>query len=374
MKRIGVILAAGGGTRMGNVSKAFLPCGAFSVLERALMPFLQDEATERIIIATSPSDYPSVVTVAERYDKPVTVIIGGATRSESSFLALKAAAEQIGEKELSNYIVAIHDCARPFLTAGLLDRVCRGAEVTGGAIPIVEVTDTIRTAEASLDRKSLYAVQTPQAFNLKTLLDAAKADGGSYTDDATLFERQGGKLRMIVGDTSNKKLTYSSDLPYYGAVRVGIGEDIHRLVEGRELILGGVRIPYYKGLDGHSDADALLHAVMDAILSALSLGDIGEHFPDTDPSYEGVSGVFLLHEVKAMMEAQGYSVQNVSAVVTAQEPKLSPYRKELEESLAALLDIQPEDVGITFKTAERLGVVGEGKAVAVSAIVALIEE
>jgi len=372
MNTLAIILAGGKALRMGGESKAFLPLGVFSALERALMPFLSREYVKRIVIVGNEEEIDAIRNVVAKYDnKPITVVVGGDSRTASSRNGIREGVRRIGD--ISSYLVAIHDVARPFFTAELLDRLVAEASKSGSAIPVVDVVDTIRDTEGTLDRTKLKAVQTPQVFNLEKLFDATTKEFGSFTDDAGLYEKYYGKVSTIEGETANRKMTYITDIPSFCPSRVGIGEDLHRLAEGRKLILCGVEIPHGKGLLGHSDADVALHAIMDAILSALSLWDIGRLFPDTDPQYKGVSSVYLLHEVMVLMEARGYEINNLALVIGAEQPKLSPYRKEMQDNLALLLDIAPEDIGITFKTGEGVGYVGREEGITAKAIISLTE-
>ena len=373
MRYFGVVLAGGSGSRMG-VSKIFLPCGAFSVLERSVMPFLQDDRTDEIIVVLPKEDFENGKNILSKYtQKPITCIVSGQTRTASSRLAILALKDIVGEVEKGEVAVAIHDGARPYLTLSLLSRIYDAVGETGGVIPVVKVVDTIRDENGTLNRDSLVAVQTPQCFDFY-MLEKAISTAGDFTDDGSLFEKVYGKITLIEGEPSNKKLTYPCDIPQSSHFLIGLGEDLHLLVEGRKLMLGGLEIPHIKGTLGHSDGDPLLHAVADAILSALHQEDIGALYPPTNPDFKDIPSTVILHEVLARMHAEGYTVNNLSVVVHAQEPKLSPHRRNLECNLAYLLDIDAEDVGITFKTGEKVGTVGNGEAIYVSAIVSLIGE
>ena len=373
MRYFGVVLAGGSGCRMG-ANKMFLPCGAFSVLERSVMPFLQDDRTEGIIVVLPKSDFENGRNILAKYtQKPITCITGGITRTMSSRLAIYALKDIVGEVKQGEVAVAIHDGARPFLTISLLSRIYDAVGEVGGVIPVVKVVDTIRDGKGTLNRDSLVAVQTPQCFDFYMLERAIETEG-EFTDDGSLFEKTYGKITLVEGEPSNKKLTYPSDLPASSHFLVGVGEDLHLLTEGRKLMLGGLEIPHTRGTLGHSDGDPLLHAIADAILSALHQEDIGVLYPPTDPACKDLPSSVIIHEVLARMHAEGFAINNLSVVVHAQEPKLSPHRRSLECNLAYLLDIDAEDVGITFKTGEKIGTVGNGEAIYVTAIISLIGE
>ena len=267
----------------------------------------------------------------------------------------------------------VHDAARPFVTEDVVQEVIRGAFDRGAAVPCVAVKDSLRENEGErsrcVDRSRFFAVQTPQGFR-KELLDEAyeKAckDGFSGTDDASLVERLGYNVEIVDGDYDNIKITTKEDLPMEN--RIGTGFDVHRLVEGRKLILGGVEIPYEKGLDGHSDADVLIHALMDALLGAAAMGDIGRHFPDTDDAYKGISSMKLLDRVNNILAENMYSIGNADITVIAQKPKLSPYIEKMRENVADVLGIGKDLINIKATTTEKLGFTGRGEGIAAEAV------
>lgn len=232
------------------------------------------------------------------------------------------------------------------------------------------------------DRSMLYAVQTPQCFDRAqylAALDRLGAEQVQYiTDDCSLFELAGLPVRLTQGDYANRKITTKEDLPAPGSegekkMRIGHGYDVHRLVEGRKLILGGVEVPFEKGLLGHSDADVLAHAIMDAVLGAAALGDIGKHFPDTDPAYAGADSLKLAQAVAALMRQNGWRVVNIDSTILCQRPKLAPYIPVMREKLAAAFGLEPDAVSVKATTEEHLGFTGEGLGIAAHAV-ALIEK
>ena len=293
---------------------------------------------------------------------------GGADRSSSVLAGVKAA---------KGDITIIHDGARPFVTQKVISDCLSSAVRYGSGVACVTPTDTIAQTAfdgddeyiISASRANVYNVQTPQAFDRASLLKAfaLKKEDETFTDESGLYAKYIGRCKVSAGDKNNRKLTLSEDFAPHGNLRAGVGFDLHRLVEGRKLILGGIEIPNPKGLLGHSDADVLLHAVSDALLSSASKGDIGKLFPDTDPKYEGISSVTLFNEVKTILEESGYKIINVSAVIMAQKPKLSPYTAAITKNLSALCGIDESRVGITCTTLEGLGIVGREEGIAVNA-------
>lgn len=237
------------------------------------------------------------------------------------------------------------------------------------AIVCVKPKDTIRTAEDTLARDSLYIVQTPQAFRSDILIKAyekAYKDGYYGTDDAGLVERIGIKPALVEGDYRNIKITTREDMPT--ETRIGHGFDVHRLVRGRKCIIGGVDIPSEVGLLGHSDADVLLHAIADAILGAAGIGDIGEHFPDSDDTYKDADSLELLLQAYGLAKQQGYVVSNIDATVICEKPKLAPYKGKMQKNIAAVLGVAATQVNIKATTTEKLGFTGRSEGIAAEAV------
>ncbi len=312
------------------------------------------------------------------------LVRGGATRAESAAAGVRAA---------GGGLVAIHDAARPFVSAQVITAALRAADALGAAAPAVPVKDTIKIAgkpagrapgqnapllvQATPPREALFAVQTPQCFLRQAyleLLAAAEAAGSlpALTDDCQLFEQAGRPVALTPGDYANYKITTAEDLKGEGGMRIGHGYDVHRLVEGRALILGGVAIPYAKGLLGHSDADVLTHAVMDALLGAAALGDIGQHFPDSDPAYKGADSLALARAVAQKLAAAGWRVGNLDATVLCQAPKLAPHIPAMRKNLAGALGLEPGQVSVKATTEERLGFTGAGEGIAAHAVALLL--
>ncbi len=290
-------------------------------------------------------------------------------------------------------IVVIHDGVRPFVTQDLIKRVVAAAKTEGAASAGVKAKDTIKETKkdnrvtATIPRQNLWLTQTPQAFKFELLKEAYQSayDEKFYgTDDASLVERIGKKVKMIEGSYENIKITTSEDLIIAEALmkkktgskinfRSGFGYDSHRFAAGRKLILGGVGIPFDKGLKGHSDADALIHAICDALLGAAGCGDIGRHFPDNDPEYKDISSMILLKRVKKIIKAKGFSINNVDATVVMEMPKLAPYAAQMVSNIALALDIAETSVNIKAKTNEGMGFTGRNEGVAAFATATVTE-
>ena len=302
----------------------------------------------------------------------VLVTEGGAQRHESVYQGLLALPEEV------DYVV-IHDAARPFVSEKIIDDTLEQVLLYNAVVVGVSAKDSMLTAPGKeegagwassyLNRDELVSVQTPQAFSKKLILEAmerAFASGRFGTDDGSLVLQAGFPLRVIAGGYENIKITTREDLPM--ETRVGNGFDVHQLVEGRKLILGGVEIPHEKGLLGHSDADVLTHAIMDALLGAAGEGDLGRHFPDTNREYKDISSLLLLERVSRILKEKGCSVVNIDATLLCQRPKLAGYMEEMEGNLARALGIDPDRVGVKATTTEKLGFTGREEGIACMAV------
>jgi 2-C-methyl-D-erythritol 4-phosphate cytidylyltransferase/2-C-methyl-D-erythritol 2,4-cyclodiphosphate synthase len=386
--RVAAIIAAGGrGERLGaGRPKQLLDIGGTSILDMAVGAFLRHPRIDHVVVVV-PADLLAPLQGAWRGGAtPVTVVAGGARRQDSVAAGFSAVPDEAD-------IVVVHDAARPFVSADLITRTLDAADQSGAALAALPCHDTVKFAvepgadgtfvERTIPRERIYLAQTPQAFRVDVLRAALAAGraGETATDEAALAEAAGYPVRLVPGEPANLKITTVSDLEVAKAmcereddrpaVRVGTGYDLHRLVEGRPLILGGVVVPHTHGLAGHSDADVLAHAITDAILGAVARGDIGAHFPDTDPRWKGADSLALLgHAVRVAHEA-GYRVDNVDAVVIAERPKLLPYVPAVRERLATTLGVAVDRVSIKGKTNEGVGELGRGEAMAVHAVAVL---
>ena len=373
-----VIVAAGRGTRFGgDLPKQFLKIENRTVLEMAIEPFQSHPMVDALIVASSEEYVELCSRICERFDKMNAFVLGGEQRQDS----VRACLDRTDEG-----LVLIHDGARPFVTAQVIDRVIEGAYNQGACVPCVPVKDTVRqtenvkcTSSVTLERSSLFCVQTPQGFDTELIRRAyikAEEDGFIGTDDGVLAERLGAGVAIAEGDYANIKITTREDLPRMetGDIRIGSGYDVHQLTEGRKLVLGGVEIPFERGLLGHSDADVLLHALMDALLGAAALGDIGKHFPDTDEKYRGISSIRLLEKVKSLISDAGYTVGNTDITVIAQKPKIAAYIPAMRKNIADTLGIGIERVNVKGTTTENLGFVGRCEGIACEAVCVLYRQ
>ena len=368
-----ILLAAGASSRMGQ-PKLALPFGGRTALEHALLAFLQveDSPVLEIILAVSPQTQDLAAGLASQYGAllPIRVCMGGATRGDSVFQALQLARGDV---------VCIHDGARCLVSWSVIQASIQAARAQGSGVAAIPCRDTLWQADgaATLPREGFCAAQTPQSFSRARLVaayeDAQKA-GVAATDDAAIYSRLYGPVTFSAGDLANQKLTVPEDIPLFAtllsppAPRLGYGEDTHRLVAGRPLVLGGVTIPFHLGLLGHSDADALAHAAMDAMLGACALGDIGHLFPDTDPQYAGICSLTLLTQVLRRTLAQGYALSNLDATIVAQQPKLAPHIPAMRAKLAAAMACGQERISIKATTPEGCGPEGALESITVRCV------
>ena len=413
------IVAAGSSQRMGSLGKKeYLPLNGGSVLSETALVFLKTKVFSTIALVypkggladAKNAFYKNPQTQELSQGVNIIFVQGGSSRQESVFNALKAidrAAKKAGATPPR--AVLIHDGARPFLSQALVKKTLASALKYGAAVPALEPVETQKEIGSGskiarhLKRSTLAAVQTPQGFLFPQILEfhkKAQKTAAAFTDDTEIWDKfSDKKTRVIPGEPQNIKITYPKDLgatiidapkkervkalsgarldrSYQNAaapkaektIRIGLGTDLHRLVKGRKLILGGIRFPFEKGEDGHSDGDALLHAVTDALLGAAALGDIGSYFPPSDPKWKDADSKKLLAAVWKDVKKEGWRLENLDCVIHLQEPKFLPRRQEVRESIAKVLGVDPERVFVKAKTGERVGPVGEGLAVETQAI------
>ena len=358
-----VIVAAGSAQRMQGIDKLLAPLDGVPVLRRTVEALASAPEITELIVVTRADRLEAVQALCEGLSKPVSVVPGGKTRAESVLCGLSAAAMPYA---------AIHDGARPLVTNEVIAQAIAAAVSCGAAAPAVPVHDTIKRAESGLvletpDRSTLFAVQTPQVFRTEEIRSVLRCHGSGRKAGAPDARR----CRKFEDHNTGRSAHRRGDLEGENDMRIGHGYDVHRLVPGRKLILGGVEIPFERGLDGHSDADVLTHALMDALLGAACLGDIGLLFPDNDPQYKGISSLLLLEEVVRRVHAAGFAVGNADITVLCQRPKLRPHIPAMQERLRALLGTQAVNVKAT--TEEGLGFTGSGEGIACHAV-CLLEE
>lgn len=360
-----VIVCAGKGTRMNvNTNKILLPLEGKPIFMHSVDKF--KKYTSDIVVVSNSEDYE----VLKEYHS--NVVVGGATRQESVRNGV--------EKTLNNRVL-IHDGARPFITEEDIIKMINLDSDVKSAFLGSKLVDSIKSINEyeNLNREEYVLAYTPQLVDKDLYLDAfnlAKKENKDYSDDVTLIGQiKGIKPLFVQGDRSNKKITTNED--YLDAVknsqqlRIGYSWDTHKLVEGRKLILGGVEIPHHKGLLGHSDADALLHAIAESLLGALSLGDLGSHFPDNDPKYKGIDSKVLLRHVYDLILEKGYTIVNIDTMVYAEEPKMKPYIPLMRESISNVLNITVDQISIKATTYEKMDAIGRKEAIACDSTVLL---
>jgi 2-C-methyl-D-erythritol 4-phosphate cytidylyltransferase / 2-C-methyl-D-erythritol 2,4-cyclodiphosphate synthase len=387
-----IVPAAGSGRRMGGTTKKqFLDLAGRPLLLHALEALAGWEGCTGIVAVAPPGEVDRVAALVEGLPARVTVVPGGEERQDSVRLGLEVL-ERAGASP--GELVLVHDGVRPFPPVHRLEELCRAARPEG-ALLALPCGDTLKREEAgsslrTLDREGVWRAQTPQAFPLSLLrhaLDRARQTGFRGTDEASLVEAAGGRPRLVLGDPANVKVTTPEDLAMAerlcaGAptrLHVGHGYDVHRLVEGRPLILGGVEVPHDRGLLGHSDADVLAHAIGDACLGAAGFGDLGRHFPDADPTWKGISSLTLLQEIAKLLRGRGFRIVRVDATLAAEKPKVAPYVPRMEENLTRALALalgpEPESRAVTIKATTTEGLGFEGRMEGMSAhAVALLEK
>ena len=377
-----MVAAAGGSTRMGQPKQDILLDGT-PVLMRTLTALQTTDAVDEILLIAREADIERYRAAAAQYGitKLNRVVAGGDTRQQSVANGLAALSPE-------TQLIGIHDGARPLITTDVIEEVIDTAARTGAAAVAVPVKDTLkRTDDSGIvcdtpDRTHLWRVQTPQVFAAapyRAAMADAIASGADLTDDCQLMERAGYPVTLVPGLDTNLKLTTPEDILLAQAIlssthkegtrmRIGHGYDVHRLVEGRALILGGVTVPFDLGLLGHSDADVLTHAIMDALLGAAALGDIGGLFPDTDPAYAGADSIELLRHVVARIRQEGYHIGNIDATVLAQQPKLKGHIAAMRQRIADACEVDIAAVSINATTEEGLGFTGTMQGIAAHAV------
>ena len=376
MSVLAVLLCAGSGTRMGaRGNKTLSVVGGLPACIRAWRTLMK--CCDGGVVVTREEEiglFEHLFSSEER--PPLCVIAGGNTRQQSVKKGLDALDGQCDT-------VLIHDGARPLVDEKTILSVIQSARQFGSGIAACPMRDTVKQADSrhivlsTPDRSCLYAVQTPQGFAYPLIRAAHEKAQAEMTDDAALVEALGEKVHLVMGNLSNIKLTYPEDLIMANAFfpafpRSGIGYDAHRLVAGRKLVLGGVEIPYEKGLLGHSDADAAVHALIDALLGACALGDIGTHFPDSDNAYLNISSLILLEETAKILEKEGFVVVNCDIDLIAQRPRLSPYIGQMRQNIAQALGIEENRVSVKATTTEHLGFEGRGEGISALAAASVV--
>ena len=370
---VALIVAAGRGQRFGgSLPKQYAPLKGEKLLRRTLRAFCGHPKIARIVVAIHPDDTESFQEAAQGFAN-VTSVHGGATRQESVRLGLEAIA-----KTPPDYVL-IHDGARPMISNALIDNVIGGLAAAEGVLPVMPVVDTLKRVNAAgvvgetVSREHLVRAQTPQGFRFPTILKAHRTFAGeALTDDAAVLERAGHPVITVPGDETNIKVTTMDDLAHLTAslteTRVGQGFDVHKFGPGDSVMLCGLTVPHTHGLVGHSDADVALHAGTDAILGAIGAGDIGQHFPPTDPKWRGAaSDKFLKHAYDLLLE-RGGTLVHLDFTIICERPKVGPHRAAMVASVARILGIAEDRVSVKATTTEGLGFTGRQEGIAAQAV------
>ena len=362
MRTAAIIVAAGSGARAGGgVAKQFAPLAGLPMLAHSFRALAAHSVVDEVVVVIGAEQQAA----ARDAVGDARLVVGGLTRRESV---------QAGLAAVTAERVLVHDAARPFVPAAVVDRLLDALNERDGAVPVMPVADTlVSTAGETVDRAPLRRVQTPQAFRHNVLTRAHAAwRGPEPTDDAQMVRALGGSVALVQGDAMLEKVTYPDDFAAAEARlgcewRSATGFDVHRLEAGEELWLGGVLVPHDKGLSGHSDADVALHALTDALLGTVAAGDIGTHFPPSDPQWKGAASHRFLTHAAGLIAARGGRVAFVDLTIICEAPKIGPHRAAMQARIAELLGLTPDRVSIKATTTERLGFTGRGEGIACQA-------
>lgn len=377
-----ILLSAGSSSRMGGRKKEYLPLEKGTVLSECAKKFLDTDFFSVIVVVVPKNDEENAKnalfadsSIHEKLNSAqIFYTTGGSTRQQSVFNGLKL----LATLNTPISVVLIHDGARPFVSTETIKETLFAAQKFGAAVPGLTPVDTQKTVDKDgfilqhLQRSSMVAVQTPQGFDFQKLLQAhkkAQNDKNEYTDDTEIWEKYIGKVKVTKGNPENKKITFPKDYEKkemnISTIRTGLGYDLHRLKEGRKLLLGGVEFDFEKGEDGHSDGDVLLHAITDALLGASSMSDIGSFFPPEDSKWKDADSKVLLATVWNKIKEKNWQLENLDCVIKLEKPKFLPKRNEVISSIAKILDVNEDKIFVKAKTGEKLGDVGKSEAVEV---------
>ncbi len=367
-----LIVAAGRGSRFGgSLPKQYAPLRGENVLRRTLRAFASHPGVQRVVVAIHPDDQAIFNATAAGLPK-VSSVHGGAQRQDSVRLGLEALAAEAPD------LVLIHDGARPMISAALIDRVIAGLSGADGILPAVPVIDTLKRVDGdrigeTVPRENLVRAQTPQGFRFPAILAAHRALAGeSLTDDAAVLERAGKTVKIVRGDEANIKVTTMDDLARLegtlGETRIGQGFDVHKFGHGDGVWLCGLKVAHTQGLVGHSDADVALHAATDAILGAIGAGDIGQHFPPSDPKWKGAASHQFLRHAYDLLLARGGSLTHLDFTIICERPKVGPHRAAMVASVAKILGLEEGRISVKATTTEGLGFTGRQEGIAAQAV------
>lgn len=373
MTTAAIIVAAGRGTRAGgDVPKQWRELGGVPVASRAARAFA---GCDRVIVVIHPDEMTRAIST---FGGRVTLVAGGATRGAS----VRAALEALEGSEVTQ--VLIHDAARPLVSQPVIDRVLAALQAAGAAAPALPVTDALWRGDAGSvaalqPRDGLWRAQTPQGFHFPAILAAHRAYVGTPADDVEVAMAAGMRVEIVEGDEANFKLTYESDfqraemeLGRRMDVRTGNGFDVHAFTAGDHVMLCGVKVPHKRGLLGHSDADVGMHALTDAIYGALAAGDIGRHFPPSDPQWKGAASAIFLEHAAGMVRDRGFRVTHADVTLICEAPKIGPHALAMAAELARIMAVDASRISVKATTSERLGFTGREEGIAALATVTLV--
>ncbi|PXW75263.1 2-C-methyl-D-erythritol 2,4-cyclodiphosphate synthase [Blastomonas natatoria] len=378
-RRAALIVAAGKGLRAGgSLPKQYALHQGKPLLRHSAEAFAAWQRDCAIIVVIGEAQRTLAEAALEGLGD-VTYVTGGVERSDSVRAGLMAIAAQGGCDR-----VFIHDAARPHLSAAVLDRLDEALNTLAGAVPVLPVVDSLARGndglmQEAVDRAALWRIQTPQAFHFDSILAAHLAwpVSAPASDDSQVARAAGLDVAIVQGDEALRKITFAEDFAMPAPLpqlmtRTGMGYDVHRLASGEELWLGGIRIEHDKGLVGHSDADVALHAITDALLGAMALGDIGEHFPPSDPQWRGADSARFLAHAASLVRAKGGEIVNIDLTVICEAPKIGPHKRAIQQRIAEILTLHPDQIGVKATTTERLGFTGRGEGIAAQAVANVI--
>ena len=360
-----VILAAGKGNRFDkNKAKQFFLYKNKEIIDHSVEKSIKSKLFKKIIVVTN-----NIKRLKnKRYAKLITVIKGGKERSDSSLIALKYL------KKFKPKNILIHDAARPNFTIKLLKNIINNLKKNKAVIPYVEINDSIKYKIKSgiynIDRKNAFLTQTPQGFIYKDLFKLANKQKDNITDEATLFINENYKIKLISGEYENNKITFKNDLKI-PKIFFGIGFDIHRLIINKTLFLGGIKIPFHSGLQGHSDGDVILHAIIDALLGAMQKKDIGTYYPSNKKKFKNIRSPNMLKPILLNLKNNNFSINNLDINLICERPKVSLHRNKIIHSLSKLMELDKNKINLKGKTVEKIGLIGKEQAIACEVIISI---
>ena len=360
-----VILAAGKGKRFNkNTAKQFYNYKNKELIEHSIEKSLNSKLFKKVIVVVN--DIEKIKN--KKYVKSINFIKGGKERSNSSLLALKYTKNYLPKN------VLIHDAARPNFSLKLLKKLIVNLKKNNAVVPIIKPNDSIKYNVKgnifNLEREKIYLTQTPQAFRFNSLYKVAITNKDNVSDEATLFIKNNHKIKFINGENQNNKITFLNDIKT-PRTYFGIGFDVHRLIKDKKLYLGGIKIPFHSGLKGHSDGDVILHAIIDSILGAMNKKDIGTYFPDTKKKYKNIRSPRMLRPILNDLYKLGFTINNLDINLICERPKVSKYRKKIINSVSNLMNLDKNKINLKGKTVEKLGLIGQEKAIAAEVIISI---